>query len=66
MALSYAWMASLGTAAFGSDNAAKAKAGGRSRAARAALFRLGVDVSHLYLYTERGAASSVRCCSQPT
>ena len=52
MALSYAWMASLGAAAFNSDKAVKEAAGGRSRAARSALFRLGVDMFHLCL--ERG------------
>ena len=47
----------FGAAAFGSD---KAAVGGGSRAARSALFRLGVDVFHLCL--SGGAASSVRCC----
>ena len=62
MALTYAWMASLGAAAFGSDKAVKAAAGGRSRAARSALFRLGVDMFHLCL--SGGATASVRYCSQ--
>ena len=62
LALAHAWMASLGAAAFGSDKAVKAAAGGGSRAARSALFRLGVDVFHLCL--SGGAASSVRCCFQ--
>ena len=52
MALAYAWMVSLGAAAFSSDKAVKEVAGGRSRAARSALFRLGVDMFHLCL--ERG------------
>ena len=52
MALSYVWMAGLGAAAFGSDKAVKEVLGGRSRAARSALFRLGVDMFHLCL--ERG------------
>ena len=62
MALAYAWMVSLGAAAFSSYKAVKEVSGGRSRAARSALFRLGVDVFHLCL--DRGVASSVRCCSQ--
>ena len=52
MALAHAWMASLGAAAFSSDKAVKEVAGGRSRAARSALFRLGVDMFRLCL--ERG------------
>ena len=52
LALAYAWMAGLGAAAFSSDKAVKEVAGGRSRAARSALFRLGVDVFRLRL--ERG------------
>ena len=52
LALAYAWTASLGAAAFSSDKAVKEVSGGGSRAARSALFRLGVDVFHLCL--ERG------------
>ena len=52
MAPSYAWLASLGAAAFGSDKAAKDASGGRSRAARSAPFRLSVDALRLCL--ERG------------
>ena len=52
LALAYAWMVSLGAAAFSSDKAVKEVAGGRSRAARSALFRLGVDMFRLCL--ERG------------
>ena len=59
MALSYAWMVSLGAAVFSSDKAVKEVAGGRSRAARAALFRLGVDVLHLYLERGRGGVCSL-------
>ena len=59
MALSYAWMVSLGAAVFSSDKAVKEVAGGRSRAARAALFRLGVDVFRLCLDLGRGGVCSL-------
>ena len=52
MALSYAWMASLGAAAFSSDKAVK-------EAARSARFRLGVDVFHLCLERRRGGVCSL-------
>ena len=47
MVLARAWMAGLGAAAFSSDKAVKEAAGGRTRAARSALFRLGVDMFRL-------------------
>ena len=59
MALAYAWMASLGAAAFSSDKAVKEVAGGRSRAARSALFRLGVDVFRLCLEQGRSVVCSL-------
>ena len=58
-ALSYAWMAGLGAAALGSDKAVKEVAGGGSRAARSALFSLGVDVFHLCLARGRGGVCSL-------
>ena len=58
MALAYAWLASLGAAAFGSDKAVKEAAGVRSRAARSALFRLGADVFRLCLELGRGGVCS--------
>ena len=58
MALSCAWMASLGAAAFSSNNAVKEVSGGRLRAARSALFRLDVDVFHLCFERGRGGVCS--------
>ena len=59
MALAYAWMVSLGAAAFSSDKAVKEVAGGRSRAARSALFRLGVDMFRLCLDRGRRVVCSL-------
>ena len=58
--LAYAWMASLGAAAFSLDKAVKEVAGGRSRAERCSGWALTCSTSAW----NGGASSSVRCCSQ--
>ena len=52
-------MASLGAAVFNSDKAVKEAAGGKSREARSALFRLGVDVFRLCLERGRSVVCSL-------
>ena len=59
LALAYAWMASLGVAALGSDKAVKEVSDGRSRAARYSLFRLGVDVFRLCIERGRSVVCSL-------
>ena len=59
MSLAYVWMVSLGVAAFGSDRAVKEVAGGRARAARSALFQLGLDMFHLCLEMGRSVSCAL-------